>query len=91
MRGGEDACATDGLPPPTESAMNLFQSDWLREQPRPATGSYARPTYGTRYARATPAVMSERAPTAIDLLSLTLPLAAPTPRRRPVASFDRAA
>jgi hypothetical protein len=72
--------------------MNLFQSEWLREQPRRVTDSYARPTYGARYARASSAAAeSERAPAAIDLLSLTLPSPAPAPRRRPAASFDRAA
>jgi len=71
-----------------ESAMNLFQSEWLREPPRPTTGSYARPTYGPRYARAMiPADVSGPAPVIVGVL----PLVFPTPRRRPVASFDRAA
>jgi len=72
--------------------MNLFQSEWLREPPRPVAGSYARrPAYGARYARATPDDACGSAPIAIDLLSLTFPSPVPAPRRRPVASFDRAA
>ena len=71
--------------------MNLFQSEWLREPPRPLAGSYARPAYGARYARANAADATEHSPVAIDLLSLTFPSPAPAPRRRPVASFDRAA
>lgn len=70
--------------------MNLFQSEWLREPPRPRTGTYAGPTYRARYARASPATtVSEPAPVAIDLRFLAVQ--APAPRRRPVASFDRAA
>lgn len=70
--------------------MNLFQSEWLREPPRPSTGTYAGTTYGARYERARIATaVSEPAPAAIDLRFLAVP--APAPRRRPVASFDRAA
>jgi hypothetical protein len=72
--------------------MHLFQSEWLREPPRPVAGSYARRlAYGARYARAAADDASGSARVAIDLLSLTLPSPAPAPRRRPVASFDRAA
>ena len=68
--------------------MYLFQSEWLREPPRPASASYAHPAYGMRYGRApmTPAVEPASAP---DLRFAFLPK--PPPRRRPVASFDRAA
>jgi len=69
--------------------MNLFQSEWLREPPRPSAGTYAGPTYGARYARASTVVVSEPAPVAIDLRFLSV--ASPTLRRRPVASFERAA
>jgi hypothetical protein len=34
--------------------MHLFQSEWLREPPRPIAHSYARPTYGLRPARQVP-------------------------------------
>ena len=69
--------------------MNLFQSEWLREPPRPSIGSYAGATYGPRYARTRGIAVSERTPVAVDLRFLAL--APPAPRRRPVASFDRAA
>ena len=73
--------------------MNLFQSEWLREPPPNATsryaiGTHARPVYGVRYARA--AVPSgEQDVEAVDMRPVVV---VPTPpRRRPVASFDRAA
>ena len=31
--------------------MQMFQSEWLREPAHPVPGSYAKPAYGTRYAR----------------------------------------
>ena len=71
--------------------MNLFQSEWLREQPRPAAGSYARPAYGARYGRAPTVVESGPEPVPVDLFFPTFPSPAPKPRRRPVASFERAA
>ena len=71
--------------------MNLFQSEWLREPPRPVAGSYARPAYRARYARTNAVTAAEPEPIAIDLLSLAVPSPPPAPRRRPAASFDRAA
>lgn len=35
--------------------MYLFKNELLRESPRPAARSYARPSYGPRYARRLPA------------------------------------
>ena len=69
--------------------MHLFQSEWLREPPRPARPTYARPVYGTRYAR-TPSVPATEPAPPVDLRAL-FPPRLPTPPRRPVASFDRAA
>lgn len=69
--------------------MNLFQSEWLREPPQPRTGSYARPSYGIRQPRES--ARAEPASAAIDLRFLSVPTLAPMSRRRPVASFDRAA
>ncbi|HSR64903.1 MAG TPA: hypothetical protein VLM17_04775 [Xanthomonadaceae bacterium] len=35
--------------------MHLFKSELLHEPPRPAARSYARPAYGPRYSRRSPA------------------------------------
>ena len=65
--------------------MHLFQSEWLREPARPAAPSYARPTYGTRYARAD-------APVDVATVELPPPLPASGPTRTPSPPrFDRAA
>lgn len=69
---------------PTESAMKLFQNELLREPPRPAVRSYARPAYGPRYARRL------QAPVAVASRDKVATLPAPSaPLEWP--SFDRAA
>ena len=63
--------------------MYLFKNELLREMPRPAARSYARPVYGPRYARRL------QAPAALpsDRIA-TLPTPAGRDQR---PSFDRAA
>lgn len=50
MHARQDALDPDDAIP-QESAMYLFKSELLRESPRPAPHSYARPAFGPRYAR----------------------------------------
>lgn len=64
--------------------MNLFKNELLREPPRPATRSYARPAYGPRYAR------RPQAPAAVSPEGKVATLPRPdAPEARP--RFDRAA
>ncbi|NUS38230.1 MAG: hypothetical protein HOQ02_04295 [Lysobacter sp.] len=64
--------------------MHLFKNELLRETPRPVVRSYARPTYGPRYARRAPPPASVSAVVEnITVMQRAAPPAWP--------SFDRAA
>ena len=61
--------------------MYLFKNELLRESPRPAARSYARPSYGPRYARRLPPT-----PPCDKIAALARPAA-----RDEQPGFDRAA
>ena len=64
--------------------MYLFKNELLRELPRPTARSYARPSYGPRYARRLQAPTAAPSGDRVALLPTPIP-----PDERP--RFDRAA